>query len=61
MKIKNRHFLYLLPKVPRKKDPVKCSKCEHIIQRGDLTYTKPNCKYYCAECSFTLGFIKGVE
>ncbi len=61
MRIKTRHYLYLLPKNPKNKEPVKCSKCETIIQKGDLAYSKPTKKVYCAECSFILGFITGID
>lgn len=50
--------MYLLPK---NRHPQICSKCEKKIDGGDLAYTKPMKKLYCAECSYTLGFITGVD
>ena len=61
MRIKSRHYLYLVPKNPKNKDKIRCNKCDSIIYKGELIYTKPSKKHYCAECSYTLGFITGVE
>jgi len=58
MRIKSRHYLYLFPK---NRQPQKCSKCTKTIDGGDLNYTKPMKKIYCAECSYILGFITGID
>ena len=50
--------MYLFPK---NRQPQKCSKCTKTIDGGDLNYTKPMKKIYCAECSYILGFITGID
>ncbi len=58
MRVKSRNHLFILGQKPNQ---IYCYKCNKKINKGHLTYSKRLRKRYCAECAYTLGFIKGIQ